>query len=82
MKVLTVLTSCVIFFVGMKVYKNKKWKNELFLSLQEMNNRLQECMEDPVECELVNELPQSRSPSLELITDTSNGSYTLVNEKY
>ncbi len=81
MKVVLFLSSCVVLFVGAKVYSNKKLQNELYVSLCEMNKRLEDCMKERTP-ELVNELPQSRSPSPSpVLTDASTPhSFTMVTE--
>lgn len=80
MKSLIVVSSFVLGFVFVKVYTNKKLKNELYLSLKDMNKNIN-LYEDEVVCELVNSLPQSRSPTPEsILTDTSTpNSFTFVN---
>ncbi len=79
MKTVLALSSLVVGFVIFKVHNNKKLQNELYMSLIEMNNRLEECMKERTP-DLVNDLPQSRSPSPSPVkTDcSSRGSFTLI----
>ncbi len=84
MKTVLFLSSCVVFFVGYKVHHNKKLKRELYISLKEMNRRLEECYLDKEPTpELINPIfSKTPSPSPEPTnTGTSTpGSYTLVTQ--
>ncbi len=83
MKAILFLSSCVIGFVAYKVHHNKKLKRELYMSLVEMNKRIEIYCEKEQTPELVNNIQsKTPSPSPEPVNTNCStpGSYTLVTQ--